>query len=49
MTAPGVGPVTALAFASAVGAPERFAKSRAVEAYVGLASRRWPEARPAAA
>ena len=41
MTAPGVGPVTALAFASAVGAPERFAKSRAVGAYVGLASRRW--------
>ena len=41
MTAPGVGPAMALAFASAVGAPERFAKSRAVGAYVGLASRRW--------
>lgn len=41
MTAPGVGPVTALAFASAVRMPERFAKSRAVGAYVGLASRRW--------
>ena len=41
MTAPRVGPVRALAFASVVGAPERFAKSRAVGAYVGLASRRW--------
>ena len=33
MTTPGVGPAMALAFASAVGAPERFAKSRAVGAY----------------
>lgn len=41
MTAPGVGPVTARAFSSTVGAPERFAKSRAVGASVGLASRRW--------
>jgi hypothetical protein len=41
MTAPGVGPVTALAFVSTIGDAERFAKSRAVGAYVGLTSRRW--------
>ncbi len=40
MTAPGVGPVTALAFASTIDAPERFARSRAVGAYVGLTTRR---------
>ena len=37
----GVGPVTALAYAATVGDAERFAKSRAVGAYVGLTSRRW--------
>lgn len=41
MTAPGVGPVTALAYAATIGDAERFAKSRAVGAYVGLTSRRW--------
>jgi transposase len=40
MTVPGVGPVTALAFASTIDDPSRFAKSRAVGAYVGLTSRR---------
>lgn len=41
MTVPGVGPVTALAYVSTIGAGERFAKSRSVGAYVGLTSRRW--------
>jgi transposase len=41
MTAPGVGPVTALAFVATIGDAERFANSRAVGAYVGLTSRRW--------
>ena len=40
MTAPGVGPVTALAFASTIDDPARFAKSRTVGAYVGLTTRR---------
>ena len=41
MSAPGVGPVTALAYVVTIGDAERFAKSRAVGAYVGLTSRRW--------
>ena len=41
MTAPGVGPVTALAYAATVDDPSRFAKSRALGPYVGLTSRRW--------
>jgi len=41
MTVPGVGPVTALAYVVTIGDAERFAKSRAVGAYVGLTSRRW--------
>ncbi len=41
MTAPGIGPVTALAYVATIGDAERFAKSRAVGAYVGLTSRRW--------
>ncbi len=41
MTAPGVGPVTALAYVVTIGDAARFAKSRAVGAYVGLTSRRW--------
>ena len=40
MTAPGVGPVTALAFAATIDEPSRFAKSRAVGAYLGLTARR---------
>ncbi len=41
MTVPGVGPVTALAFASTIDDPGRFAESRAVGAYVGLTARRY--------
>ncbi|MEO9529891.1 IS110 family transposase [Roseibium sp.] len=40
MTAPGVGPVTALAFASTIDDPARFGKSRSVGAYAGLTARR---------
>jgi len=40
MTAPGVGPVTAMAFASTIDDPGRFASSRAVGAYAGLTARR---------
>jgi transposase len=41
MSVPGVGPVTALAFAATIDDPERFAKSRAVGAYLGLTTRRF--------
>ncbi len=41
MSVPGVGPVTALAFASTIGDAGRFAKSRAVGAYLGLTARRY--------
>ncbi len=41
MSAPGIAPVTALAYVATIGDAERFAESRAVGAYVGLASRRW--------
>jgi transposase len=41
MTAPGVGPVVALAFRSAVDDPGRFVHSRAVGAHFGLAPRRY--------
>ena len=41
MSTPGVGPVTALAYVATIGEAERFAKSRAVGAYVGFTSRRW--------
>lgn len=41
MSVPGVGPVTALAFAATIDTPQRFAKSRAVGAYLGLTSRRF--------
>lgn len=41
MSAPGVGPVTALAFAATIDEPTRFAKSRRLGPYVGLTSRRW--------
>ena len=40
MTAPGVGPITALAFKATIDDPARFARSRSVGAYVGLPSRR---------
>lgn len=38
---PGVGPVTALSFATAIDDPHRFRRSRDVAAYFGLTSRRW--------
>lgn len=38
---PGVGPVTALTFASAIDDPARFKRSRDVAAYFGLTSKRW--------
>jgi transposase len=41
MTVPGIGPITALAFQSAIDDPIRFRRSRSVGAYVGLTSRRY--------
>lgn len=41
MAIPGVGPVTALSFKTAVDDPSRFRRSRDVAAYFGLTSRRW--------
>jgi transposase len=41
MTAPGVGPVTALAFAATIDDPSRFSSSQSVGAYVGLTARRY--------
>ncbi len=41
MTVPGIGPITALAFHSAIDEPARFQRSRAVGAYVGLTPRRY--------
>jgi transposase len=40
MTVPGIGPITALAFHSAIDDPTRFKRSRSVGAYVGLTPRR---------
>ena len=40
MTVPGIGPITALAFHSAIAEPTRFLRSRSVGAYVGLTPRR---------
>jgi transposase len=40
MTVPGIGPITALAFGSAIDDPTRFKRSRSVGAYVGLTPRR---------
>ena len=40
MTAPGVGPTTALCFKATIDDPTRFKRSRSVGAYVGLTSRR---------
>ena len=41
MTIPGVGKLTALAFAAAVDDPERFRRSRDIGAYLGLVPRRY--------
>ncbi|MFH5925615.1 IS110 family transposase, partial [Roseomonas xinghualingensis] len=41
MTVPGVGPVTALTFCSAVDDPARFSRSRAIGAHFGLTPRRY--------
>jgi transposase len=41
MAIPGVGPVAALSFMTAVEDPARFRRSRDVAAYFGLTSRRW--------
>ncbi len=40
MTVPGIGPITALTFHSAIDDPARFRRSRSVGAYVGLTPRR---------
>ena len=40
MTVPGIGPITALAFHSAIDEPSRFRRSRSVGAYIGLTPRR---------
>src|SRR3954463_5305854 len=41
MTAPGIGPVTALCFLATIEAPARFKRSRSVGAYAGLTPRRY--------
>jgi transposase len=41
MTAPGIGPINAMAFHSMIDEPSRFKRSRNVGAYVGLTSRRF--------
>jgi transposase len=41
MTAPGVGTLVAMAYVSVIDAPERFANSAKVGAYVGLTPRRY--------
>ena len=41
MRIPGVGPINALAFKTAVDDPRRFRRSKTVGAYLGLTSRRW--------
>lgn len=41
MTAPGVGPVTALCFPATIDDPARFKRSRSVGAYAGLTTRRY--------
>ena len=41
MSAPGVGVLVALAYVSVVDAPERFARSSSVGAYIGLTPRRY--------
>src|ERR1700741_980669 len=41
MTAPGIGPITALCFLATIDDPGRFRRSRSVGAYVGLTTRRF--------
>jgi transposase len=41
MTAPGIGPVTALCFLATIDDPARFKRSRSVGAYAGLTTRRY--------
>ncbi len=41
MTAPGVGPITALCFSATIDDPKRFAKSRSVGAFVGMTAKRY--------
>ena len=41
MTAPGIGPITALCFLATIDDPGRFRRSRSVGAYVGLTTRRY--------
>ena len=41
MTAPGVGPLTALAFRATIDRPERFGSSRAVGPHLGLTPARY--------
>ncbi len=41
MAIPGVGPVTAVTFSTAIHDPSRFRRSRDVAAYFGLTSKRW--------
>ncbi len=41
MTVPSIGPITALAFHSAIDEPARFRRSRSVGAYFGLTPRRY--------
>ncbi|MCB0083723.1 MAG: IS110 family transposase, partial [Caldilineaceae bacterium] len=41
MSAPGVGPIVALSFKTAIDAPARFSRSRTVGAYLGLTPRRY--------
>jgi transposase len=41
MTAPGIGPVTALCFLATIDDPSRFRRSRSVGVYVGLTTRRF--------
>jgi transposase len=41
MTAPGIGPINALAFCAAIDEPSRFRRSRSVGAYFGLTPRRY--------
>jgi len=41
MTAPGIGPVTALCFLATIDDPARFKRSRSVGAYLGLTTRRY--------
>jgi transposase len=41
MTAPGIGPITALCFLATIGDPARFKRSRSVGAYAGLTARRY--------